>query len=115
MQPTLPPLRGSVWKFGPNSLAVSFGSSGRVLVDPGPAYVSSSLNAALVVPGDLSSRLFVGGYATDGFTQSMFVACLFASNGSLDTSWGTRGRLIVADLPGSSGYIKVRRGQCNHT
>jgi len=81
----------------------TFGTSGRTIFN-----VSATSNDAVANMGfaiDANGRFIVGGYSSDGGpTRSLLVR--FASNGLLDTTFGTGGRALTT-LPGTtSSFVR---------
>src|SRR6266542_266746 len=85
------------------SLDTSFGGTGKVRTNLGPAYDDAF---ALVLQPD--SKLVAAGYSDTG-SEGDFALARYKANGSLDTSFGTDGKVTTSLYPGSGVAFALAR------
>eukprot|EP01122_Echinamoeba_exundans_P011799 TRINITY_DN4813_c1_g1_i2.p1 TRINITY_DN4813_c1_g1~~TRINITY_DN4813_c1_g1_i2.p1 ORF type:complete len:1458 (-),score=254.99 TRINITY_DN4813_c1_g1_i2:95-4468(-) len=90
---------GAIW------MSDHFGNSRSLAIIPAPnGFSASYLMSGLVIPGD--SFVYVGGFVVNGSTQAMMISRVNISSGSLDSSFGVNGILVLPSKPDSFGYIR---------
>src|SRR6266542_226493 len=85
------------------SLDTSFGGTGKVRTNLGPAYDDAF---ALVLQPD--GKLVAAGYSDTG-SEGDFALARYKANGSLDTSFGTDGKVTTSLYPGSGVAFALAR------
>jgi len=78
------------------SLDTNFGTGGRVMTD-----FSNGNDQALAVAVDSTGKLVVAGSATNAATGADFALARYDSDGHLDTTFGTGGKVTTAISPGT--------------
>jgi uncharacterized delta-60 repeat protein len=84
------------------SLDTSFGTAGKVMTA-----LSNGNDYSNSVTIDGSGRILLAGYADNGTGQADFAIARYTSNGTLDTSFGTGGKLITP--AGGDGRINAMK------
>jgi uncharacterized delta-60 repeat protein len=77
----------------------SFGSSGKVLYDLTPSDVANDMTL------DINGKILLAGYTYDVSTLKNFGLCRLNSGGSLDTTFGAGG-IVIMDITGQDDFIQ---------
>ena len=86
------------------TLDTSFGNSGKVVVNNIAGKNSYDVGLSLCV--DNSGKVYITGFSNNGSNDNMYVIRL-NSNGSFDTSFGNKGKIIINGIAGRNSWDRA--------